>query len=148
MNRMVVYAPNDVGAGIDGPANGVLVRADVHVCLCSHAFVFYPAGDSLSGPGFEMVAHKFVGYEYSDFPELLHRRRVGIHLDVPVQFLYARFAYAIVSLLIDNLAPSVEESDVYKEAEEQMEGKERAKECCEATHGVVYERGGGEDDGA
>ena len=77
----------------------------------AHGFVFYPNSSHITGPGAQagadndnlngseeaLVAY-FVGEGYLHLPDLFHRRRVAIHPQVPVEFLYARFAHAIIHL--------------------------------------------------
>ncbi|KAI1791924.1 hypothetical protein LXA43DRAFT_1135429 [Ganoderma leucocontextum] len=58
----------------------------------------------------------FVRGGYSDLPDLVHRRPVTIHPDIPIQFLYARFAYAIINLPRANPPfKSIPEPDVVKQ---------------------------------
>ena len=148
-NRMLIYAP-DNPAGIDGAANGILLRADVRRCFDSHAFVIYPADDDDNG----FVAY-FVRRGYPDFPDLFHRRRVTVHPDVPVQYLYARFAHTIINLpRCDDSFESVRESGGKKrkhmEESEEEEGKPAKKmktagmaQGAQGTLGTVNEENDG-----
>ncbi|KAM5541504.1 hypothetical protein V8D89_004694 [Ganoderma adspersum] len=91
-NEMYVYSPGNGDARVNTHTNGISLRDDVHRCLESHAFVFYPAGND------QFMAY-FVRYEgYPEYTELLHRRLVTIHPSVAVEFLYARFAYAVIHI--------------------------------------------------
>ena len=100
--------------GIHHPANGVLLRADVRMCFDAHSFVFYPDTDNDRADDRRFVAYIVQG-GYADMPELLHRRPATIHPDVLVEFVYARFAYAIINLPRRNaFFASVEESDMLK----------------------------------
>lgn len=70
----------------DDIANGITVRADLHLLLDSFAFVLTPKND-----GFVThMLHKFQHYAY------LHRTPASHHDRVRVQFLYTRFAYNII----------------------------------------------------
>ncbi|KAM5533532.1 hypothetical protein V8D89_012811 [Ganoderma adspersum] len=104
-NRMEVDHIGDpwtVTINIDHPANGILLRVDVRTCFDANAFVFYPADSA--GEGGHVHDDEFMfmtyfvrgGYQY--LRDVFHRRRVATPPDVPVEFLYARFAYAIVSM--------------------------------------------------
>ncbi|PIL31156.1 hypothetical protein GSI_05853 [Ganoderma sinense ZZ0214-1] len=98
------------GTGIDDPGNGMLLRADVHEGLNEPAFVLYPAHST--GEDTTFVAY-FVGGGYEHLPDVFHRRPVAIPQDVPVEFLYARFAHSIINLPRDDIGfravPELEE---------------------------------------
>lgn len=78
----------DLTAGIDDIGNGVALRADVRRLLDSHRFVFVPIEGT-------MVAHvlDFV----PDYAQTLHNRPVDMPLRVPIAFVYARFAFNVLS---------------------------------------------------
>ncbi|PIL25812.1 transporter [Ganoderma sinense ZZ0214-1] len=76
---------------LDDPANGITLRADLGECFESHGWVFYP-----DGQGRLMT---YVCLPYVDFAELLHRRLVTLSRRVSDEFLYARFAYAMIKLV-------------------------------------------------
>lgn len=91
-NEMSVYSPGNGDARVNTHTNGISLRDDVHRCLESHTFVFYPAGND------QFMAYFVRHGGYPDYTELLHRRLVTIHPSVAVEFLYARFAYAVIHL--------------------------------------------------
>ena len=84
-----------VEAGIDDIGNAILLRYDIQLLLDRHDLVFYP-GPSLN-PEQPKKFHAIVTkrYEY-DYARLLHRRQLQMPEHVCDEFLYARFAYAII----------------------------------------------------
>ncbi|TBU24930.1 hypothetical protein BD311DRAFT_670717 [Dichomitus squalens] len=72
--------------------NVITLRRDVRYCLEGHVFVFCPVDH-----------HTFLTYVLRegvpDYAELLHRRPVTFPRRVPAEFIYARFAYTVISLL-------------------------------------------------
>ena len=130
---MAIYGP-DNAATIDSPANGILLRADVRLCLGEHGFIFYPDPDN---------AQKFVAYfvrrGFSDFPDLFHWRQVTIHPEISTQYLYARFACAIINLPRDNDSfDSIQESgDRKREHVDESEEEEKpAKKTTAMAQGT------------
>ncbi|KAM5541506.1 hypothetical protein V8D89_004696 [Ganoderma adspersum] len=97
-NGMCLYSMENHRAGIDTHTNGVSLRADLHRCLESNSFVFYPARD---GAGF--MAYFVEAQGYPDYTELFHRRLASIHPSVAVEFIYARFAYTVINLYRPNV---------------------------------------------
>ncbi|KAI1784566.1 hypothetical protein LXA43DRAFT_1041611 [Ganoderma leucocontextum] len=93
-NEMTVYSMENTKAAVNAHTNGVLLRDDVHRCLGSDMFVFYPAGD-----GDSFMAYFVNAGGYPDYTEQFHRRLVSINDSVAVEFIYARFAYAVIKLL-------------------------------------------------
>ena len=149
VNRMEVDHLGDpwtVAVAIDQPANAILLREDVRTCFDANAFVFYPAdldgagglGDG-TGAGTEgdddasMFMAYFVKGGYQYLRDAFHRRRVPIPADVPVEFLYARFAYAIVSMY--RFGAAFEGVPELPEVEE-MRGRIRRREQRERGDGV------------
>ena len=122
---------------IDHPANAILLRDDVRTCLDANAFAFYPVyvdGVCEDGRNFYdalMVYFVKCGYQY--LRDVFHRRRVAIPPDVPVEFLYARFAYAIVSM--QRFDPVFEGMPEVPEVEEMRE-RIRRREQRERGDGV------------
>ena len=159
VNRMEVDHIGDpwrVAIAIDQPANALLLREDVRTCFDANAFVFYPAdldgagglGDGTGiGTGTEgndaasMFMAYFVkgGYEY--LRDAFHRRRVAIPPDVPVEFLYARFAHAIVSMYRFDPAfegvPELPEVEVMRGRIRRREQREREEMAYERRLGLV-----------
>ncbi|PIL28685.1 hypothetical protein GSI_08729 [Ganoderma sinense ZZ0214-1] len=141
-NSMSTFASDNSEVGVDDRGNGILLRADVQLCMDAHGFVFYPAD-----------AHSFIAYflshDYSDFPELFHRRPATIHPDVPVQFLYARFAYTSINLLLSNDLDAIEEPPRYKavKARNDLEKAKRKAIQTQTALGAMHESGRNEDDG-
>lgn len=92
-NKMYLYSPDNMTAGVNSHTNGIALRDDVRRCFDSGAFVFYPAGHDNA-----FMAY-FVGMAgYPDYTEPFHRRLATIHPSVAVEFLYARFAYTVIKL--------------------------------------------------
>ncbi|KAI0075850.1 hypothetical protein K474DRAFT_1772959 [Panus rudis PR-1116 ss-1] len=89
-NGMDQYSVN-MSAGIQDVANGVTLRSDVHAFFEGNGFVFYPP----TSDGSEFVP--YVCMRVPVYAELLHRRSVVMHTRVAEQFLYARFAYTMIS---------------------------------------------------
>ena len=83
----------DYKAELDDVANGVTLRADVHAALDRSVFVFFPSASSQG----QYIAYA-IGLEL-DYAHTLHRRLAKVHERVSAEFLYARFAYNIISLL-------------------------------------------------
>ena len=130
---MAVYGP-DNAATIDSPANGILLRADVYLCLANHGFIFYPNPDNAQN----FIAY-FVRRGFSDFPDLFHRRQVTIHSEISIQYLYARFAYAIINLPRDNDSfDSIQESGdrKWKDVDESEEEEKPAKKTTAMAQGT------------
>ncbi|PIL31146.1 hypothetical protein GSI_05842 [Ganoderma sinense ZZ0214-1] len=127
---------------IDHPANGILLRADVRLCLDSHAFVFYPADCTGELEDGTFVAY-FVDEGYKLLPDVIHRRPVAIPQDVPVEFLYARFAHTIISLRYHNpmfsSVPDLPMVEVIRRRLQELAQKE-AQEALDASS-----EGSGED---
>ncbi|KAI1784589.1 hypothetical protein LXA43DRAFT_208645 [Ganoderma leucocontextum] len=121
-NKMFLYAPDNMRAGVNAHTNGIALRDDVRRCFDSHAFVFYPAGND-----------KFMAYfvdmpGYPDYTELFHQRLVRIHPSVAVEFLYARFAYNVIHLYRpDELLDSVSENEAVKVWEKKLSSKKAGK---------------------
>jgi hypothetical protein len=80
---------------IDNVANGMTLRPDMHCWFDQHLFVICPAG---------IHFRMYMIRRGADFAELLHWRSVEIPDRVSVEFLYARFALAIISLIPDTSA--------------------------------------------
>ncbi|KAI0069565.1 hypothetical protein K474DRAFT_485043 [Panus rudis PR-1116 ss-1] len=89
-NRMLTHSINPQ-AGIDDVANGVTLRNDVYAVLDANGFVFYPPAPG----GKEYVA--YVVKELPVYVNLFHQHLVDMHPRVSEQFLYARFAYAMIN---------------------------------------------------
>ncbi|KAI1784332.1 hypothetical protein LXA43DRAFT_1101509 [Ganoderma leucocontextum] len=152
VNRMGLYARDDLSMGVNCPSNGILLRADVYKCLDSYNFIFYPSGD---GTFVAYFVRKLCAY----LPELLHRRVMTIHSDVPAEFLYARFALAIINLpRPDNIRlDAVPESEAIKrwkvkmlEEEQEKQASKRTTSTAEGdqrTSDTSSERGGDNDIG-
>ena len=132
--------PWRVSIAIDQPANAILLREDVRTCFDADAFVFYPAGgaggDGTGGDDASMFMAYFVKGGYQYLRDAFHRRRVAIPPDVPVEFLYARFAYAIVSMY--RFGPAFEGVPELPEVEE-MRGRIRRREQREREQ-MAYEK--------
>ena len=92
---MYYYSVENVSAGANAYTNGILLRDDVHRCFESGCFVFHPAGD-----GDKFMAYFVDPGGYPDYAEQFHRRLASIHDCVPVEFIYARFAHAIIRCLL------------------------------------------------
>ena len=98
---------------INEPENGITLRPDVQQCFDDCGFVFYPDSASIPGPGCadNDDAGPFVAYFINNgflyLPDLFHRRRAAIYPSIPVEFLYARFAYSIIGL------PRMDDDDLY-----------------------------------
>ncbi|KAI1784333.1 hypothetical protein LXA43DRAFT_226566 [Ganoderma leucocontextum] len=101
---------------VNHPANGILLRADVHLCLDAYGFIFYPDNDPADDQRFVAC---FVRGGYSYMADLFHRRPVTIDPEIPVEFLYARFAYAIINhpreTLLFHSIPELQEVTVLRE---------------------------------
>ncbi|KAM5541503.1 hypothetical protein V8D89_004693 [Ganoderma adspersum] len=123
-NDMTLYTVENEGAGVNAHTNGVLLRDDVKRCFDSAFFVFYPTGDS----------DRFMAYfvhpgGYPDYTEQFHRRLVSIDDSVPVEFIYARFAYTVINLgRCSALFDSIEVNDVVKKVMDQKTSANAAKE--------------------
>lgn len=78
------------GPGINNPANGITLRTDIHECFDRHGVALYPAEQ-----GFKIHVIK----KFSDYAELLHLRTLVMPARVPIEFLYARFAFTIINLI-------------------------------------------------
>ncbi len=127
-NKMYLYSPGNQRARVNAHTNGISLRDDVHRCLESHAFVFYPAGDD------QFMAYFVDSRGYPDYTELLHRRLVTIHPSVAVEFLYARFAYTAIHLFRPNEAfDSVPDNPAVKVWEERLASSEAEKQARTAT---------------
>ncbi|KAH9931357.1 uncharacterized protein B0H18DRAFT_991367 [Fomitopsis serialis] len=85
-NEMRAYSFGGTATPNDS-ANGVCLRADIRRCLDRQGFVFFPAGS-------QFVAYFIKGEP--DYAEWYHRTAARIHERVPVQFLYARFAFNVI----------------------------------------------------
>ncbi|KAM5535253.1 hypothetical protein V8D89_011059 [Ganoderma adspersum] len=124
-HNMAIHISEDMSASIDHPSNGILLRADVRLCFDAHGFVFYPGSDPAGDPRF--VAY-FLQGEYKSLPDLFHRRPATIHPDIPVQFLYARFAYAIINLPRENLLfKSIPKSEKVESIREEMASEKQQR---------------------
>ncbi|KAI1791922.1 hypothetical protein LXA43DRAFT_1008482 [Ganoderma leucocontextum] len=126
-NLMGLYAGDNWSMGVNCPSNGILLRADVYKCLDSYNFVFYPSGD---GTFVAYFVRKLCAY----LPELLHRRVMTIHSDVPAEFLYARFALAIINLpRPGDPFDAVPESEAFKVVKVKMLEEEQEKQASKRT---------------
>lgn len=127
-NEMSLYSPGNGDACINTHTNGISLRDNMRRCLESHTFVFYPAGND------QFMAY-FVRHEgYPDYTELLHRRLVTIHPSVAVEFLYARFAYAVIHLAgPKEVFDSVPDNPVVKSWEEKLALSEVEKQARTAA---------------
>lgn len=86
---MHVYNRNPSVVQLNDIANGVCLRADIHRCLDRAGFIFFP------------IDTQFVAYVIRlepDYAEWYHRTPAHIHERVSIPFLYARFAYNIISI--------------------------------------------------
>jgi hypothetical protein len=123
--------------GINNVANGMTLRADIHLCLGLHEFVIYPAG-----PRFRM--HMLVND--ADYTELLHWRPVVIPDRVSIEYLYAHFAYTIIHSfpsisagLFKHVACSIEAEKAKAERlamAEKISGKRKLTSLEATTDGV------------
>ena len=158
---MDVYTrTNCYSSAIDEPANGIMLRPDVQHCFDDCGFVFYPdAGTGPCGDSPDDGSKPFVTYFINDgfsyLPELFHRRRVALHPTVSVEFLYARFAYAIIGLPgMDLLYESVPEppkiavarENLRRWAQEQAEKRRAADEELPSDGDTDSDREGGSGD--
>lgn len=81
-SRPTIMQPNDV-------ANRVCLRADINRCFDRSGFVFFPIGT------------QFVAYvirHERDYAEWYHRTPAQIHERVSIPFIYAHFAYNVISI--------------------------------------------------
>ena len=123
-NDMSVYTVENEGAGVNAHTNGILMRDDVRRCFDSSFFVLYPTGD-----GDTFMAYFLHPGGYPDYTEHFHRRLVSIHDSVPVEFIYARFAYAVINLGCRSASfDTVEVSDVVKKIVDQKTSTDAARE--------------------
>ena len=90
-NEMFIYTV-DRHQGVNSIANGVTLRSDILGCLDRSSFVFYPFGDGRYGG--------YVLKQESDYVEWVHRRPARVHPRVADQYLYARFAYNVIGLVL------------------------------------------------
>ena len=129
-HHLAAHISEDMCASVDHPSNGILLRADVRLCFDAHGFVFYPSSDP---PGF--VAY-LVRCEYTSLPDLFHRRPATIHSDIPVQLLYARFAYAIITHPRQNrLFGSIPESETVASIRGEMASERQRDEELHVSGG-------------
>ncbi|GAM88707.1 hypothetical protein ANO11243_067410 [Dothideomycetidae sp. 11243] len=91
-NEMSNYAPETVDA-FGSATNKLGLRSDVHTMWDNHDFVFVPKR-SPGSDHFSLVAHSFV--TSAEVLELYHDTRLQDLYHVPYQYLYARFAMAIL----------------------------------------------------
>ena len=125
-NGMGRHNRSGCGTSVNDVANGVTLRCDVHRLLDYHAIVFYPAGE-----------RKYVTYivrnDMEDYAEQLHGRVVAVPLRVSDEFLYARFAYNIISLLPRILDVSVKCFPISETLVQQQDALEQSKTSSAPT---------------
>lgn len=80
------------GTGISDPANGIALRADVAHLWGVNAFLLVPAGQQGGFMTYVTMPRLGLAQEF-------HRRWVPISQRVSDAFLYARFAYTIITLV-------------------------------------------------
>ncbi|KAI1791925.1 hypothetical protein LXA43DRAFT_368484 [Ganoderma leucocontextum] len=123
MHAHILGKPPAVGP--DHPANGILLRGDVQLCLDSHGFLLYPDNNPADDQRF--VAY-FVRWGYPYLSDLFHRRPVTIDPEIPVEFLYVRFAYAIINHpRVDSVFKYIPESRMVTVVRERMEEERRQR---------------------
>ena len=89
-NKMGQFSASQIDIHPDHVANGVTLRADLHLLLDHHSLVFYPCQDPV----------EYMVYFLSDvppYPNLYHRCTIKLHPRVNPAYLYARFAYNVIS---------------------------------------------------
>lgn len=97
------YSRGYLESGINDIGNGVTLRSDVRDCFDRSNFVFYPLHDDADIPNIsDSLSARYVAAAISDvelcYAYLLHRKEVHMHPRVSDEFLFARFAFAIISL--------------------------------------------------
>lgn len=97
------YSRGFLESGINDIGNGVTLRSDVHGCFDRSNFVFYPLHDDTDIPNIsDSLSPRYVAAAINDaelcYAYLLHRKEVHMHPRVSDEFLFARFAFAIISL--------------------------------------------------
>lgn len=106
------------GDAIDGPANALLLRSDLHCAFDKLQFVFIPKADSV------LVTHVLASI--NELRDLYHN--AALHqVGAAPQFLLARFVWAIFPLLTAFLQKG--QSRLLKLATEQEERWFEADEC-------------------
>ncbi|PIL32435.1 hypothetical protein GSI_05137 [Ganoderma sinense ZZ0214-1] len=127
-NDMRDYSGGNERARVNAHTNGISLRDDVHRCLESHAFVFYPAGKD------QFMTYFVSPRGYPNYTELLHQRLVTIHPNVAIEFLYARFAYAVIHLVLTKEAfesvPDNPRVKVWEELLALSEARKRAQKAA------------------
>lgn len=96
INGMMTYNRNQQISGVHDMANGILVRADLHRLWDLKYFTYVPKGDEQAG-GLHWVVHCFQFSEST--PGTYHNRPLHRLSNVAPEFLYARFAYTIFSIV-------------------------------------------------
>lgn len=103
-NSMAQFSLVSDRTGVNDIANGIALRSDVHKCFDRHGFVFYPletASDNESTtksttlPRYVAV---FIKTREAPYRIQYHRREVHMDKRISEEFLFARFALAIISL--------------------------------------------------
>ncbi|KAF9527712.1 hypothetical protein CPB83DRAFT_374111 [Crepidotus variabilis] len=110
-NRMKFRGFGVNQAGINGVSNGMTLRADIRVCLDEHFFVICPAGS-------EFKLHMVAGNP--PYADLLHWRRITLPDRVPIEYLYARFAYTIINWVPADSKPFILSAEISTEVEAVM----------------------------
>ncbi|RSL45308.1 hypothetical protein CEP51_016103 [Fusarium floridanum] len=81
---------------IDDPSNIVTLRSDVHICLDRRVFAFVPKPDKHQVQ--EFVLH-VLDPRYADFAASYQNRTVHLSDVVSQEYLFARFAWAVIHLV-------------------------------------------------